>query len=543
MGPPMDGVLAYLDETCRKYGLASLSAQVREVSAYAGEADRIDVVVLGRFKAGKSSLLNALLQREILPVDVLPATAVVTRITPGRQDGAIVRFADGASLEVPLGRLSEYVTERENPGNRRNVSRVEVRVATQGLLDGVRFVDTPGTGSVHLENTRAAMQWLPRVGAGLVAVSVAQPLAEDDLALLRELEPYTPEIILLLTKADLVDPAQLRNIEAFVHAQLRRGLGRDLPVAAVSVRPGHEESLHALRQLLSRRFGSDEKRRAADILAHKIETLRTACCDYLQLALDAARDEARARADLLRSIEQEETHLALFKRELALLARDAEERARAATESRFLAHKRNLADEMRRDLDRRLPQWRGRLDEECSEFRRWQGRPCSCDWRAQSRQRRRMGKGPTRREDREPDRPGFQDRVSGDVEAVLHRKVLGATFEAHPAAPGMSISLVGSSTHPGRPSGMLIPMRFVRPLVHRSFRRAVAWEVEKHLYRLASQWTESISASVRALVEAAGQFVERELETLKTLLESASQESSTDIAETLERLRAMEGMR
>lgn len=542
----MDGVLAYLDETCRKYGLASLSAQVREVSAYAGEADRIDVVVLGRFKAGKSSLLNALLQREILPVDVLPATAVVTRITPGRQDGAIVRFADGASLEVPLGRLSEYVTERENPGNRRNVSRVEVRVATQGLLDGVRFVDTPGTGSVHLENTRAAMQWLPRVGAGLVAVSVAQPLAEDDLALLRELEPYTPEIILLLTKADLVDPAQLRNIEAFVHAQLRRGLGRDLPVAAVSVRPGHEESLHALRQLLSRRFGSDEKRRAADILAHKIETLRTACCDYLQLALDAARDEARARADLLRSIEQEETHLALFKRELALLARDAEERARAATESRFLAHKRNLADEMRRDLDRRLPQWRGRLDEECSEFRRWLGetllvrleelsRDSAGEWERQVQPAAKTANRIVQ---------AFKDRVSGDVEAVLHRKFSGATFEAHPAAPRRpSISLSRVFDTPWEAVPWLIPMRFVRPLVHRSFRRAVAWEVEKHLYRLASQWTESISASVRALVEAAGQFVERELETLKTLLESASQESSTDIAETLERLRAMEGMR
>jgi len=536
-------MLAYLQETCRRCGRTSLAAQMHEIAAYAGEADNIDVVVLGRFKAGKSSLLNALLNRDVLPIDVLPTTAVVTRITPDRQDSVTVLFADGASSDVALDQLGDYATEKGNPGNRRNVSRVEVRVATQGLPNGIRFVDTPGTGSVHLENTRAATRWFPRVGAALVAVSVAQPLSENDLALLRELEPYTPEITLLLTKADLVDTAQLREIEAFVHAQLRRALGRDLPLVAVFVRPGHEDSLHALRQLLSRRFASEEKRRAVDILAHKIETLRTACCDYLELALDAARKEARAREDLLRKLSEEHSHMDLVRRELALVARDAQERARLATQERFLAYKPELGAQLRRDLDSRLLRWQGRLDVEAAQFRRWLQK--SLVQRLEALSRRTAGEWKAQIEPAATTVnrivQAFKDRVSADVEDVLHREFSGATFAARPAAPQRpSISLSRVFDTPWEAIPWLIPMGLVCPLVHRSFRRAVVWEVEKHLYRLASQWTESISASMRALVEAAGQFVARELETLRTPLESASEESSTGMLASLEQLRSME---
>jgi ribosome biogenesis GTPase A len=141
--------------------------------------------VLGRFKSGKSSLVNTLLQRELLPVDVLPATAVVTRIAAGARDRVVVIGEDGAETEIDFADLPLYVTETQNPDNVRRVARVEIELSGVPGLTGLRLVDTPGTGSVHRHNTEATRRWLPKVGAALLAIAADQPLSEQDLSLIR----------------------------------------------------------------------------------------------------------------------------------------------------------------------------------------------------------------------------------------------------------------------------------------------------------------------------------------------------------------------
>src|SRR5690348_862009 len=48
--------------------------------------DRFNLVVLGEFKRGKSTLINALLRRNVLPTGVVPLTSVVTSIAAGDGD-------------------------------------------------------------------------------------------------------------------------------------------------------------------------------------------------------------------------------------------------------------------------------------------------------------------------------------------------------------------------------------------------------------------------------------------------------------------------
>src|SRR5665648_30296 len=68
----------------RAFGVESLAPQLaacREMLKGGGGV--VDVAVLGQFKAGKSSFLNGLIGGAVVPVDVLPSTAVVTRIGYG----------------------------------------------------------------------------------------------------------------------------------------------------------------------------------------------------------------------------------------------------------------------------------------------------------------------------------------------------------------------------------------------------------------------------------------------------------------------------
>ena len=76
------------------------------------EDTRFEIAVFGRVSSGKSSLLNAILETNVLPVGVTPVTAVPTRIVDGREARLSVSFADRPSQTMEISRLEEFATER-----------------------------------------------------------------------------------------------------------------------------------------------------------------------------------------------------------------------------------------------------------------------------------------------------------------------------------------------------------------------------------------------------------------------------------------------
>jgi ribosome biogenesis GTPase A len=103
-----------------------------------------NVVVVGEFKRGKTTFVNALLGADVLPVAVVPLTSIVTAVTWGEEARAEVSFLDGRTESVPVEGLSRYVTERGNPGNGLGVDRAVLYYPAEELRDGVFLVDTPG---------------------------------------------------------------------------------------------------------------------------------------------------------------------------------------------------------------------------------------------------------------------------------------------------------------------------------------------------------------------------------------------------------------
>src|SRR5512145_1846945 len=92
-------VLLRLERLCREFHLDSLLPPLKAGEEVLREHGVVDVAVLGQFKAGKSSFLNGLMGRDVLPVNVLPATAVITRIGHGPVERALVRHVAGCVEE------------------------------------------------------------------------------------------------------------------------------------------------------------------------------------------------------------------------------------------------------------------------------------------------------------------------------------------------------------------------------------------------------------------------------------------------------------
>ncbi len=145
------------------------------------EEGRLRVAVLGQFKRGKSTLLNALLGAPLLPTGVTPVTAIPTFVEGSNSTWVRVTFNSGsapvatsAAHEIPSV-LERHISEAQNPHNRLDVARVTIDARSDFLDQGIVLVDTPGVGSTFVHNTLAAEVVLSECDAALFVLSADRP--------------------------------------------------------------------------------------------------------------------------------------------------------------------------------------------------------------------------------------------------------------------------------------------------------------------------------------------------------------------------------
>jgi small GTP-binding protein len=198
------------------------------------ETRTFEIAVFGRVSSGKSSLLDAILERSIVPVGVTPVTAVPTRLVYGDIAGATVDFESGANEEIAIEQLPAFVTEQQNPDNARRVLRVTARVPASRLVAGVALVDTPGVGSLARAGARSTYSYLPRCDLGVLLVDASGAIAAEDVEIIRLLGASGVRAELVLSKADLVAEADRSAVAAYVSREVHAATGLTVVPAWVS---------------------------------------------------------------------------------------------------------------------------------------------------------------------------------------------------------------------------------------------------------------------------------------------------------------------
>ena len=240
-------VLGRLDEDFRS-----------EIARLVGLKDRLGqgrfhLAVLGQFKRGKSTLLNALLGEAVLPTAVIPVTAIPTFVRSGQPLKARVYFQDkrepkevtAESADHLADFLAGFVTETRNPGNNLGVLQVDVFHPGSILNKGVVLIDTPGVGSTFRHNTEAALNFLPQCDAALFLVSADPPITEVEIEFLRQVRSKVPRLFFILNKVDYLDDGERQSALEFLRKVLTEQVGvpADTPVFCVSAK----EALEARR--------------------------------------------------------------------------------------------------------------------------------------------------------------------------------------------------------------------------------------------------------------------------------------------------------
>jgi len=527
-----------------KYSLAAIQPNLNACAAILESQDTIDIGVFGRFKAGKSSLLNHLAQRSVLPVGVTPVTAAITRLHYGPRERTAVQYFGGRSETVSLEAVESFISEAENPGNTKKVTSVVVELPSLKRYHCLHFVDTPGLESVFEHNTEMALDWLPKVGLALVAVSVDSPLSKHDVALIRTLLGYTPKVVILLTKADLVTESEREEIAEFIGMELFKEFGSEFRIIPFSVRPDYERLQATLERELLLPLGENRNATRLDIVRFKFNSLLDRTKEYLSLALAAAERVDADRSRLKSQILNEKTSYESIRMELQALATECAGRTRPWIMRRMEELRPEVERQVTRELRDKLSGMHSNLWKLSRAYEGWLDESMRREMKGISVRGGDQFVAPLEKARETLTRvvQGFRDRLAENIEQALGTHLSIEPFEIElnkPTIPDIAISnLFMFNTDL---LWFVIPMWLFRSWADRHLLNRIPYETEKNLSRLASQWTDGINSAILRMQRDAEKNVREQILTIESLL-SRKQSESEGIRKTISEAGLLKNM-
>jgi len=173
---------------------ADLAFQIEKLRLAEALESRFTVAIIGQMKAGKSTLLNALIGRDLAPTNVTETTATINWFRYGTGEACNsfrVHWHDGSTEDRPLDQAAQWVGEQQNAAQTRALDFF----ADSEFLKIANIVDTPGTRSTldnHEETTQGFLaekleaETLHYGGRADAVIYAINPVSrEDDLDLLQ----------------------------------------------------------------------------------------------------------------------------------------------------------------------------------------------------------------------------------------------------------------------------------------------------------------------------------------------------------------------
>jgi len=527
--------------------------EVAKISASAGAPDltwplagllekgdkAIDIAVVGQFKSGKSSLVNSLIGLDILPVGVVPVTAIVTRIRYGILPKLIIQFTDGKELETSLDELPNFVTEKLNPENMKDVSQAIIDHPALEPFKNINLVDTPGLGSFYRHNNDTTLQWLPYTGIAFMAISAERPLSDDDIQLIKGVAQYSPEIVLILTKGDLYKPVELAEIKKYISDSVKKAIGHKIPLFEYSIYKDTERYRKAILAELIVPISKHSATKLNEIIHHKTGTIIDQSLQYTELAFKAAlkqKSDKDAVSILLKEL-QNNRHYS--ENEMLLTASSFKGDTRGKLENILLPALSHLTERLNCQFEKDFNHPKGTLNSFTKLVEKWL--------------KEKIGSEVTRLDTVSYDQVNtivkefadyfqyaalqFRHRLDEKLFQIYGVKLPDAYWQVDFSGidkPDVTIYRVFDSH-----LDMLLfflPMRLFGRFFKRHFRKQIPLEAEKNLHRYISDMNGKIFKSIDSVHKQAKQYISSEITTVENLLLHQN-DNVVELQKSLDRLK------
>lgn len=201
------------------------------------ERKDMTVAVIGQFKRGKSALANRILDETVMPVGIVPITSAVTKVKAGEKRTE-VHYENGKVEEVAPEDLHFYISEQENKNNELGIEEVVMHAPSKFLSEGLTFVDTPGVGSFHKNNTEVAYDNMKESDAVIFLLSVDSPINQIEIDFLKSTRDFAAKFYFAVNKIDSVSREELSVYLEYCKTVLGQITGETAEMFPVSAKTG-----------------------------------------------------------------------------------------------------------------------------------------------------------------------------------------------------------------------------------------------------------------------------------------------------------------
>lgn len=219
-------LLKELGDVAQECGLQSLAKEVFQDRLPALNRGKITLVVLGEFNHGKSSVVNALLGDDVLPVGITPTTAVITHLVHGPEPKVTIKPAnDGQPFVIQYDDMERAVKESGAEGE--EPEYVEIAYPNKVLGNSLVLVDTPGVNDISRQKVEITYGYVPRADVILYVLDATQVLKKSEVTFIRDrlLKANRDRIIFVLNKIDALSPEDLVEVERYARDRLEALIG------------------------------------------------------------------------------------------------------------------------------------------------------------------------------------------------------------------------------------------------------------------------------------------------------------------------------
>lgn len=165
------------------------------------------LVVAGEYNAGKSSLINALVGRNVLAEGPTPTTSTITKLKYADQSLGAVLDEDGVLV---AGEPVEVLANR------------------------LQIVDTPGTNAITREHETLTRDFLPLCDIVLFVTSADRPFSESERSFLESIRKWGKKVVMVVNKMDLLEDYAREEVAEFVSGAAGSLLGNEPKVFLLS---------------------------------------------------------------------------------------------------------------------------------------------------------------------------------------------------------------------------------------------------------------------------------------------------------------------